>query len=86
MRISGSQVAKDSVLNFGGQALPLAVGLLAVPYVVHHMSAERFGLLSIVWTLLGTFGLFNFGLSRATTKFVAESAAAANDQIGRAHV
>lgn len=73
MNTSGRQIARNSLLNFAGQGIPLIVGLLAVPYVVRHMSSERFGLLSLVWALLGTFSLFNFGLSRATTKQVAES-------------
>jgi O-antigen/teichoic acid export membrane protein len=66
------QIARNSLLNLAGQGLPLIVGLFVIPFVVRHMSPERFGLLSLIWALLGTFALFNFGLSRATTKYVAE--------------
>jgi O-antigen/teichoic acid export membrane protein len=72
MNTTAGQIARNSLLNLAGQGLPLIVGLLVVPYVVRHMSPEHFGLLSLVWALLGTFALFNFGLSRATTKYVAE--------------
>lgn len=34
------------------------------------MGAEGFGLVTIIWTLIGYFSLFDFGLGRALTKFV----------------
>src|SRR5262245_53657247 len=37
------------------------------------MGPERFGILSLAWVLVGYFSLFDLGLGRATTKFVAEA-------------
>jgi len=52
--------------------VPLLVGLLTIPYVIRSLGDEGFGVLAIAWALLGYFSLFDLGLSRATTKFVAE--------------
>src|SRR5258706_13805918 len=43
-----------------------------MPYVIHGLGAERFGILSIAWTLLGFCGLLDVGVRRPTTKFVEE--------------
>jgi len=66
-------VARNTVLNVIGQAAPLVVGFLALPFTVRGLGPERFGILSLSWVVLGYFSLFEFGLSRATTKFVAEA-------------
>ena len=40
--------------------------------MVRGLGNDGFGILSIAWVLLGYFSLFDLGLGRATTKFVAE--------------
>lgn len=65
-------LARNTVFNLLGQILPLLVGFFSIPYVVRGLGADRFGILSIAWMLLGTFSMFDLGLGRATTKFVAE--------------
>jgi len=57
--------------NLLGNVLPLAAGLVAVPFLVAHLGTERFGLLSLAWILIGYFSLFDFGLGRALTRMVA---------------
>lgn len=37
------------------------------------LGTERFGLLSLAWVVLGYFTIFDLGLGRATTKYVAEA-------------
>jgi len=69
---SGRLLARNSVLNFSGLIVPLLVGLVAIPFAVMGLGKEGFGVLAITWIVLGYFGLFDFGLSRATTKFMAE--------------
>jgi O-antigen/teichoic acid export membrane protein len=58
--------------NLLSLSLPLLAGLVAVPFLVKQLGAERFGLLSLGWILIGYFGLFDLGLGRALTKMVAE--------------
>jgi len=71
--IQGSLLAKNTVLNFIGQIIPLLVAVLAIPYIIHNLGMERFGILSLAWAVLGYFSMFDLGLGRATTKFVSEA-------------
>ncbi len=48
----------------------MAAGLVAIPLLIHTLGAERFGLLTLVWSILGYFSLFDMGIGRATTKYV----------------
>src|SRR5712691_11098433 len=72
IEITGKLLARNWILNLAGQAVPLVVGLVTIPYLIRGLGTERFGVLSIAWVLLGYFGLLDLGLGRATTKFVAE--------------
>ena len=73
IQISGSLIARNAVLNLIGQALPLLVAVIAMPFVVRGLGTERFGLLSLAWVVMGYFTVFDLGLGRATTKYVAEA-------------
>jgi len=65
-------LARNTVLNIGGQAIPLVAAVVTMPYLVRGLGPERFGILSIAWLVLGYFALLDFGLGRAATKFIAE--------------
>ena len=66
------RLTRNILWNLVGQSLPLLVGLAAIPITVRYLGDARFGLLGLVWAILGYFSVFDFGLGRATTKFVAE--------------
>ena len=61
-------------LNVIGMTIPIGVTLITVPIYFAHIGAERYGVLSIVWILLGYFGFLDFGLSRATTNALSKLA------------
>lgn len=65
-------LARNTALNLAGRVVPLAVAVVTVPYVIHHLGPDQYGLLSLAWLVVGYFALFNLGISPATTKFVAE--------------
>ena len=46
----------------------MAVGVLAIPPLVHSLGVERFGVLSLAWIVIGYFSLFDLGMGRALTK------------------
>jgi len=73
IKIGAWLLARNTVLNFIGQVVPLLVGVITIPCVVRGIGTERFGLLSLAWAILGYFSIFDLGLGRATTKFVAEA-------------
>ena len=66
------RLLKDSSLNVVGQIVPMLIGVLTIPRFIHGLGDERFSLLTIAWTALGYFSLFDFGFGRATTKLTAE--------------
>lgn len=72
MQIYGSLLARNTILNLVGQIVPGLVALVAIPILIRGLGAEGYGILSLALIVLGYFGLFDLGLGRATTKYVAE--------------
>ena len=73
VKITGSLLFRNTLLNLGGRATPLLVGIITIPFIVRGLGVDRFGLLSLAWVILSYFGIFDLGLGRAATKFVAEA-------------
>lgn len=73
LEITGSLLARNGLLHLAGQAVPFIVGLATVPTIIHGLGTERFGLLGLTWALLSALSVFDLGLGRAVTKFVAEA-------------
>jgi O-antigen/teichoic acid export membrane protein len=69
--ISHKKLAHNTFYNLLGKALPISVGILVIPILIDKMGLERFGVLTLVWSVIGYFGVFDLGIGRATTKFAA---------------
>jgi O-antigen/teichoic acid export membrane protein len=76
--IRGRLLARNTLINLVGQGLPLIVAVLTMPIVIRGLGAERFGILSLIWVVLGYFSVFDLGFGRAATKLVGEA-------LGRGH-
>jgi O-antigen/teichoic acid export membrane protein len=66
-------LAKNTVFNLLGLGIPLVIGFFSIPVVIRWLGPERFGILSLVWVVVGYFSLFDLGLGRAVTKYIAEA-------------
>lgn len=64
--------------NVSGAVLPLVFGLATIPLLIEYYGTERFGMLGMVWVLIGYFGLFDLGIGRALTKLLSEKIASNN--------
>lgn len=76
----GGQLARNTIWNLLGQGLPVLVAFFAIPRLVHGLGTDRFGVLALVWIVVGYFGLFDLGLGRALTKLVAEKLGAGQEK------
>lgn len=65
-------ILRNSTLSFASLAIPLFVGLLTVPSIINSLGLQRFGVLTLIWAVIGYASLFDLGISRALTKRVAE--------------
>jgi O-antigen/teichoic acid export membrane protein len=72
MDVPNKLIVRNTVLNFFGLVVPLAVGFVSIPLVVRALGNERFGILALVWVVFGYFGLFDLGLGRTTTRYIAD--------------
>ncbi len=73
INVRGTALAKNAIINFWGLAIPYAVAFIAIPIIIRKLGLERFGILSLIWVVIGYFSIVDLGLSRATTKYVAEA-------------
>jgi O-antigen/teichoic acid export membrane protein len=72
MDVPNKLIVRNTALNFFGLVVPLAVGFVTIPMVVRALGTERFGILALVWVVFGYFGLFDLGLGRTTTRYIAD--------------
>jgi len=58
---------RHTLWNLAGNALPLLAGVFFIPYCLHQLGYEAFGVLTLIWSLIGYFSLFDLGVGRALT-------------------
>jgi len=69
---SGRRLAQNTLWNLCGNLAPLPIAFLCIPPLVRALGTTRFGILSLVWALIGYAAVFDFGLGRALTQLVAQ--------------
>ena len=64
-------IVRHTIANLLGLGLPLVVAVFTIPVLLRRLGDERFGLLTLIWAVVGYFGLFDLGLGRALTQQLA---------------
>ncbi|MBI4500140.1 MAG: flippase [Gemmatimonadetes bacterium] len=67
------KLIQNAGLNLLGSGFPLLLSLVTIPIIIKGLGLDRFGILSLAWGVVGYFGLFDLGLGRATTRFMAQA-------------
>ena len=60
-------VKHNTLWNLAGSVLPLIAGVGLIPYTLTRLGNEAFGVLTLIWGLIGYFSLFDLGVGRALT-------------------
>ncbi|MDE1184312.1 flippase [Paraburkholderia sp.] len=71
-------ILRNVAINFVGLVLPTFVSLVTVPSYIHFLGVERYGVIALVWTLIGYFGILDLGMSMAAQNHISK-ARASND-------
>lgn len=64
------QLLGNTGWNLAGHGVPIIVAVAAMPLLIHALGEVRFGILALGWLVTGYFALFDFGVGRATTRFM----------------
>lgn len=70
--MSTRPIKVNFIVNLLSPMTRIVVALVTVPLYLHHIGVARYGVMSIVWVLLGLFGFLDLGLSRAVTNALAK--------------
>lgn len=63
---------RNSLWNLSGSALPALVALATVPLMIHGLGLEGFGVVTLITSVVGYFGVLDANLSAGSIKFLAE--------------
>src|SRR5438552_3984499 len=68
----GNPIGKNSLYNAIGYGVSVLVTLVFTPLLLHSMGPPDFGLWMLSISFLGLLGVFDFGLSTAVAKYIAQ--------------
>jgi O-antigen/teichoic acid export membrane protein len=68
---SKATIIKSVLINFTTKFIPLVIGFTCIPFIIQHLGNERFGILTLIWAIIGYSTVMDLGLGRALTQHVA---------------
>src|SRR5258708_737072 len=69
---SATVLARSTIWNLVGQIAPILAAIVSIPLLIKSLGIDRFGILTIAWIVVGYFSLFDLGVGRAVTYFIAK--------------
>ena len=69
---------RNTLWNLAGSGLPLIAAVLLIPSTLSRLGNEAFGVVTLIWALIGYFSLFDIGVGRALTYELSKLRAANN--------
>lgn len=63
----------NALSGVAGFAWPILLALVSMPYIVHKLGNEAYGVLALVTSVLGFFAFLDLGVTSASLKYIAES-------------
>ncbi len=63
---------RNSLWNLSGSALPALVALATVPLMIRGLGLEGFGIVTLITSVIGYFGIFDVNLSAGSIKYLSE--------------
>lgn len=63
---------RNSLWNLAGSALPAIVALATVPLLIHGLGLEGFGIVTLIGSVIGYFGVLDINLSAGSIKYLAQ--------------
>jgi len=62
----------NSLISLFVQAGPALVAFFTVPLLIKGLGTEKFGILTLIWAIIGASSILDFGLGHALTQFVSK--------------
>src|SRR4030095_3880343 len=62
--IRDASLRRDTLWSLAGGAVPLLAAVVSIPILLSRLGGEAFGVVTLLWTLMGYTGLFDFGTGR----------------------
>jgi O-antigen/teichoic acid export membrane protein len=74
-------ILKNILINFVGLVLPTFVSLLTIPLYIKILGVDRYGVINLVWALIGYFSVLDLGVSLATENHIAKARATGDEAV-----
>ncbi|RQH06529.1 flippase [Paraburkholderia dinghuensis] len=66
-------ILRNVAINLFGLVLPTFVSLVTVPSYIRLLGVERYGVVALVWTLIGYFSVLDLGMSMAAQNHISKA-------------
>jgi O-antigen/teichoic acid export membrane protein len=68
---NGHIIARNTLFTFITQISVGIIAIVSIPFLVRRLGEETFGMLTVVWMVVGYFSILDLGVGQASVKFLA---------------